>query len=198
MKNRTRLSATSLRNSTPSLSRIEKLLSPCGEKHTPVGVVLVYEDDETREWAREAFGRVCKASGEQQVRPTWWRVNNLNEPGVLAAAVSTAMRADAIIVAVRSSEGLPLPFYAWTSAWAPHRFQFSGVLVALIGSEVTLNSNGRLGDYLGAIAKQARMEFICEARALRPQAPALPFATAIPAANGRQGNPMRNAALAKG
>src|SRR5215218_9625354 len=102
MKNRIRSTVTSARNNASGISRLEKLIPLSAEKDTPINIVLVYEDDETREWAREAYERVCVASAAQQVRPTWWRVNNLSEPGILAAAVSTAMRADVIVVAVRT------------------------------------------------------------------------------------------------
>jgi hypothetical protein len=197
MKNRTRSTVPSPRNG--GLSRLEKLIPLPGDKHAPLNVVLVYEDDETREWAREAYERVCRASGTQQVRPTWWRVSNLSEPGILAAAASTAMHADVIVVAVRTSEGLPLPFYAWTSAWAPNRFQFCGVLVAMSGSSLTAGTPGRLSDYLGAIAKQARMEFLSEARVLRPEIPGMSgtIAPSVAQTNGRRGNPLRAAILAK-
>jgi hypothetical protein len=199
MKNRTRSTVAAGRNVVSGLSRLEKLIPLSGDKHTPINVVLVYEDDETREWARDAYERVCRASGVQQVRPTWWRVNNLSEPSILAAAASTAMRADVVVVAVRTSEGLPLPFYAWTSSWAPNRFQFSGVLVSIVGSALTASAPGRLSDYLGAIAKQARMEFLCEARTLRPEVPGSSSALShtIAQTNGRRGNPLRAAVLAK-
>jgi len=199
MKNRTHSTVTATRNVASGINRLEKLIPLSGEKHIPVNVVLVYEDDETREWAREAYERVCRASAGQQVRPTWWRVSNLSEPGILAAAASTAMRADVIVVAVRTSVGLPLPFYAWTSAWAPNRFQFSGVLVAMAGSSLAAGISGHLSDYLGAIARQARMEFLCEARMLRPEVPGSTgtLAPSLAQTNGRRGNPLRAAVLAK-
>ncbi len=126
---------------------------------------MVYEDNETREWAREAFDRVSKLAGEQPVRPTWWKLCNLGQPGVLAAASSTAMRADVIVIAVRAAEGLPLPFYTWTNAWSPNRLQLNGVLVALLGAPTVRNKrSGRVGNFLGMIAKHARLHFLVEQR----------------------------------
>src|SRR5215471_6216847 len=114
-----------------SISRLEKLItvSPNG---SPLNVALIYEDAQTREWAREVYERVAKLAGKQDVRPTWWRLDNLGDPGVLAAAVSTTMRADVIVLAARAGQGMPLAFYAWINAWLPNRFYSGGVLAALL------------------------------------------------------------------
>jgi len=147
------------------ISRLDKLVTVCPDSRLPLNITMVYEDDETREWAREAFDRVTKLAGEQPIRPTWWRLNNLGQPGVLAAASSTAMRADVIVIAVRAAEGLPLPFYAWTNAWSPNRLQLNGVLVALLGApQVRNHRSGRVGDFLCMIAKQARLHVLVEQR----------------------------------
>jgi len=147
------------------IARLDKLVTISPDAKTALNVTMVYEDDETREWAREAFERVVKLAGEQPMRPTWWRLSNLSQPGVLAAASSTAMRADVIIVAVRAAEGLPLPFYAWINAWSPNRLQLNGVLVALLGAPQVKNQrSGRVGDFLRTIAKQARLHLLLETR----------------------------------
>jgi len=160
------------RNRRPSeqIALLDKhiVLSPKGD--SPISFVCVYEDTESREWAGEVFGRVSKLAGRQGVRPTWWRMSNLNSPGVLAAAVSTAMRADVIVVSVRAAEGLPLPFYAWSSTWSQHRFQTAGLLVALLGEpEQPGAKSGRIGDYLRVVARGARLDFLLELRDLAPE-----------------------------
>jgi len=99
-----------------SITRLEKLIAISPQGGAPLNVALIYEDAQTREWAHEAYERVAKLAGRQGVRPTWWNLHNLGNPGVLAAAVSTAMRADAIVVAARAGEGMPLAFYAWINA----------------------------------------------------------------------------------
>src|SRR6266571_3642093 len=91
-----------------------------------LNVVLVYEEAETRQWAREVYERVSKFAGAGKVRATWWKIGELNQPGVLAGAVSMAMRAKLIVVATRGAEGLPLPFYVWVNGWLPHRFSAAG------------------------------------------------------------------------
>jgi hypothetical protein len=151
------------------LSRLDKIVTVSPDAKSDLSVTMLYEDDETREWAREAFNRVVKLAGEQPVRPTWWRLSNLGQPGVLAAASSTAMRADVIVIAVRAAEGLPLPFYAWTSAWSPNRLQLNGVLVAMLGAPHAKNErSGRVGDFLRTIAKQSRLHLLIEQRSCAP------------------------------
>src|SRR5580765_4524479 len=147
------------------LSRLDKVVTVSSDAKAALNITMLYEDDETREWAREAFNRVVKLAGEQPVRPTWWRLSNLDQPGVLAAASSTAMRADVIVVAVRAAEGLPLPFYAWTNSWSPNRQQLNGVLVAMLGTPRAKHErSGRVGDFLRVIAKQAGLHLLLEQR----------------------------------
>jgi hypothetical protein len=176
MKNETRtarLGNLPARTADHQLARLEKLVMVSADRHTPLNVVLVYEDDQTREWAKAAYDRVTGIAIEQGVRPTWWKLNNLSDPGVLAAAVSTAARADVIVIAIRDTEGLPLPFYAWTSAWVTNRRQWSGVMISMLGTPWKGQTNGgRIGDYLRSLSHQARLEFILETRVVKETLPA--------------------------
>src|SRR5204862_1198011 len=154
-----------------SISRLEKLIAVSVKDGSPVNVALLYEDARTREWARETFERVSKVAGEQGVRPTWWNLENLGNPGVLAAAVSTAMRADVIVLAARAGEGMPLAFYTWINAWLPNRFQSGGVLAALLGKTEHCGARPvRVGEYLREVARQGRMSFLLETRKLQVEA----------------------------
>jgi len=150
-----------------SINQLEKLLTISAEDGSPLNVALIYEDAQTREWARDAYERVTKLAGEQGVRPTWWNLENLGNPGVLAAAVSTAMRADVIVLAARAAEGMPLAFYAWINAWLPNRFHRGGVLAALLGETKRSGARQqRVGEYLREVARQGRMSFLVETRKL--------------------------------
>jgi hypothetical protein len=151
-----------------SIARLEKLVTVSPKGGTALNVALVYEDAETREWARQAYERVAKLTGKQGAKPTWWNLENLGAPGVLAAAVSTAMRADVIVVTARAGEGMPLAFYTWINAWLPNRFQSGGVLAAILGkTERSSARPGRVGEYLREVARQGRMNFLIETRKLR-------------------------------
>lgn len=156
-----------------SLDRLDKLITLPGHPKATLKAVIVYEDLETREWAQEAHDRVARLAGDHLVRATWWKLNNLFEPGVLAAAVSTAMRAEVIVIAVRSEEGLPLPFYAWVNNWLPHRPRQGGILAALIGAGARPAArSGRVGAYLKTVAEQGHLHFIlCENKLAEPALP---------------------------
>jgi hypothetical protein len=154
----------SVNNGATQLDQLEKVFFVCPQRQSPLNLVIVYEDDQTREWAREAYERVMRMSGSQGVRPTWWKLSNLTEPGVLAGAVCTAARADVVVIAVRTTEGLPLPFYAWTSAWTTNRRQWGGVIIGIFGGDNMAKSSGRLGDYIQALARQMRMDCLLDVR----------------------------------
>jgi hypothetical protein len=151
-----------------SIARLEKLITISFSDGSPLNVALIYEDAQTREWAREAYERVTKSAAKQGVRPTWWNLDNLGDPGVLAAAVSTAMRADVIVLAARAGEGMPLAFYSWINTWLPNRFRSGGVLAALLGkTESSSTRRAQVGEYLREVARQGRMNFLLETRKLQ-------------------------------
>src|SRR3954470_22807551 len=143
-----------------NLSKFDKLVTISPDSGAPLNLVFVYEDSETRAWAGDAYTYLTRLAGKQAVRPTWWKLNNLSAPGVLAAASSTAMRADVIVVAIRAAEGLPLSFYTWLNSWVPNRLQWSGVLAALVASPAKgSRRSGRVGEFLRSVAEQGRLTF---------------------------------------
>lgn len=156
------------RNTKSSSAAAPKRLMPLSRKaQTVINVTFLYEEPDTRSWARDAYERICLEHGAANVRATWWKMNDLTVPGVLAGAVSTAMRADVVLIAATGSEGLPLPFYFWINAWAPHRTQAGGKISAILGApDETGARTGRVADYLKAVADQTGMEFQLAERSL--------------------------------
>jgi hypothetical protein len=143
----------------------EKRLSGRSETEYELNVIYLYEDAPTRKWAREVCGRVDRLVNPEAVRSTWWNIRDLSQPGVLAGAVSKAMRADLIVIALHAGEGQPLPFYVWVNSWWPHRPAGVGALVALLGAPERPNrQSGRMRKYLRAVASQARLDFILDLR----------------------------------
>jgi hypothetical protein len=134
----------------------------CGklEAGRTLNLAVIYEDAETCKWARETCERLLLGAGRECIRSTWWKLDELREPAVLAGAVSKAMRADMIVVASRATEGFPLPFYVWVRSWLPHHPHGAGKFVALT---ITPWRNGgqrnRAVEYLRAVARRARMDF---------------------------------------
>jgi hypothetical protein len=142
------------------LGRIKKILMPLLGSEKGPSITFVYQDAETHEWAKEAYERMVKLAGDGSLRATWWKINELAAPGVLAAAVSGATRADLIVVASRA-EGLPLPFYVWVNLWWPHRGECPGALLALVATApANAPRAGRVGDYLRLVAAQSKMNFL--------------------------------------
>jgi hypothetical protein len=132
-----------------------------------LNVLVLYEDSPTREWSGEVCSRVAGLAEPDALRVTWWKMSDLSEPGVLAGAVSKAMRADVIVVAIRATDGLPLPFYVWVDSWLPHRPQGTGALVALLGfPERFVAPMERAREYLKALARKGHLDFLIEERKL--------------------------------
>jgi len=148
----------------PSVS-LEKLVTGLPTAEYVLNATVIYDDPQTRKWAGDVYQRVESVAGEKAVRGTWWKLSDLAEPGVLAGAVSTAMRSDMIVMAVQSSEGLPLPFYFWVNSWLPHRVQAGGALIALLGAPCPRNAeSGRLQKFLRTVARRARMDLLVAER----------------------------------
>jgi hypothetical protein len=151
------------RSDSQAVASLEKLVTGLPNAEYVMSVTVVYDDSQTRKWAGEVYQRIESILGTKAVRGTWWNIADLGEPGVLAGAVSTAIRSDMILVAVRSSEGLPLPFYFWVNSWLPHRVNGGGALVALLGAPITTNAeSGRLRKYLRTVARRARMDLLVD------------------------------------
>jgi len=110
---------------------------------------------------------VSRQTGPESLRSTWWKMNDFAESGVLAGAVSIALRADVLVVAMDATQGLPYPFYAWVESWLPHRLMPAGALLVLMGNaEAAGTRASNIREYLRAVAHLARMEFIIEERRL--------------------------------
>ena len=147
------------------IANLEKLVTALPNAEYEMNVTVVYEDSSARKWAGEVYQRVETTLGAKAVRGTWWHLRDLGQPGVLAGAVSKAMRADMIVISASGSEGLPLPFYYWVNAWLPHRGVSPGALVALLGEAGALNAeSGRLRKFLRMVARRARMDLLLAER----------------------------------
>jgi hypothetical protein len=144
-----------LHHPVPATLQMERLLN----------VIVVYEDAGASRWAKETCDQMFGGTSKQSVRTTWWKLSELSQPAVLAGAVSKAMRADVIVVAIRTTEGFPLPFYVWVSSWLPHRLRGAGTLVGLIAAPESRSAHmNRAVQYLRAVARRARMRCLIKER----------------------------------
>ncbi len=163
----TRMKPRSVSKKAVSLNKLALPVPMDGQK---LKVALLYQDSATRKWARETSERVAKIAGPENIHATWWNISELCEPGVLAAAVSTAMRADVIVIARDAAQRLSYPFYVWVESWLPHRQQATGTLVALIGSSAPAKAHSeQASEYLRAMARAGHLEFLLEERNLPAQ-----------------------------
>jgi hypothetical protein len=132
-----------------------------------LNIVLVYEDERTHRWSREVLARVREVAGDQSVRSTCWNIADFKGSGVLAGAVSMAMKADIIVTAICETKKMRLPFYMWVESWLPNRVQRVGALVALVGEcEENAGETGTVGSYLRAVARKGHLDFLLEKRKL--------------------------------
>lgn len=148
------------RHGCEPISGLDQLVAGVsGSKRGP-RIAFVYQDEEARSWAREISQRITKLAGEEGVQASWWKIGDLTAPGILAGAVSSALRADLIVVASRA-EGLPLPFYVWVNLWWPNRSESPGALIAIVGMpERNASRSDKIGDYLRVVAEHAQMDFL--------------------------------------
>ena len=130
-----------------------------------LAVTVIYQDEPTRQWALEVCDRVGALAGTHALNIRWWKLEDLNQPAVLAGAVSTALRADVLMVAIRAAEAFPLPLNVWVNSWLPHRSPGKAALVALISfPERPALALDRGRQYLRAVARQGRLDFLLEER----------------------------------
>ena len=155
------------------LSSLHHLVPAPIKAQRVVSVTVVYEDAAACQWAREACEQMPLLAGSKGiVHTTWWNLNELSQPAVLAGAVSKAIRADVIVVAIRAMEGFPLPFCVWVSSWLPHRIKRKGTLVALIAIPKQSRSHSHsAADFLCDLARRAGMRFQIAERSLGGEAP---------------------------
>ena len=164
-------------------------------------LTVVYHDERTLAWAKEVYARVVKPGAREGVRATWWKVSDLAEPGVLAGAVSTAMRAEVVVVAIDAANGLPLPFHVWVDHWLPHRRKPTGCLFALVGRSAPANGHSaRVREYLREVARMGQLEFVLEERRLAGQSTTSPRvrpSAPVSAPPAPAGKPLASAACAR-
>jgi hypothetical protein len=138
----------------------------------PVSATVVYEDSAGRVWAQEACERILVGPSAERVQSTWWRLEELGEPAVLAAAVSKATSAELIVVAIRATVGFPLPFYVWVGSWVSNRRTKDGKLVALIATpKLPVIERNSTSEYLRVAAQRAGMHLEVTERSVALQVP---------------------------
>lgn len=130
-------------------------------------VVVIYQDPLTRRWAADLWERVVKLIDVGGICNQSWNLGDLSCAFVFADAVRAAAEADVLVISVRDAGDLPLLLRAWIGGWMPRRAGRAGALVALIGVPTGPDPlSGRAWEYLGAVARQASLDFLPRERRL--------------------------------
>jgi hypothetical protein len=134
-----------------------------------LNVTLVYHNEQTHALAREVYDKVTRLVGKDAVRATWWKIDDLGQPGVLAGAVSTAMRADIIVTALDAAENDSLPFNVWINTWLPNRMHHAGCFVAMVSAPEKAHAGAaKTVEYLRTVAAQGGFDFVLDQRITSP------------------------------
>jgi hypothetical protein len=147
-----------------TLQSDEATIAPDGPGYA-LNIAGVYQDMVTRDWAMQTCDRAMQLAGDKRVQNAWFNANSLSDPGILVDAVRAALVADVILVSVYAADELPLDLYVWVDVWLPRRQSRVGALTALIGVTEPLDfQSARTLDYLQAVARKGRLDFIPQER----------------------------------
>jgi hypothetical protein len=153
----------------------EEAPTPWHQSENTLGVVSVYEDPVTRDWASELWGRVTQLIGKEGIRFNAWKISELSQPAVFEPAVAQAAAADVLLISLRATDELPPTLYAWAEGWLARRTLSAGALVALIGiSEESARHSSQAQQYLRGIAARGRMDFLPRERKLSSEPTSAP------------------------
>lgn len=141
------------------------------ETEPVLNVVMVYQEELTRDWAVEALDQMTRTAGRENLRSTAWRMDDLAYPRILREAAWSAAQADIIVVSVSVADELPPELCKWIDNWLPLRAQRAGALMALIGlPEQSGSRTFRAQEYLRTVARSGQMDFFPNTRKLPAEA----------------------------
>jgi hypothetical protein len=141
-----------------------------------LNIAGVYQDWVTQDWATQTCHRATQLARAGRVQHSWFNINSLGDPEILAAAVGTALKADVIVVSVYAAGELPLDLYVWFDLWLPRRLERGGALTALVGVAEPPDSHAaRTFEYLQAVARKGQLDFIPQERKRPIISPLLPL-----------------------
>jgi hypothetical protein len=130
-----------------------------------LNIAGVYQDGVTQDWATQTCHLATQQARAGRVQNSWFNINSLGDPKILADAVSAALTADVIVVSVYAAGELPLDLYVWFDLWLPRRPARGGALAALVGIADPLDSRpARTFEYLHAMARKGQLDFIPQER----------------------------------
>jgi hypothetical protein len=150
-----------------------------------VGIVVVFQDPLTRQWATDALERVSEVLCREEGRLRFWRMDDLVQPLIADAAIRAAADATILIVALRDAAVPPPSLCVWNEGWLAKRPPATGLLVSIVGVHPhSTDAIVQLDDYLRAIALRGSLDYLPRKRLLPPEVvPAFGFESLVGRAN---------------
>jgi hypothetical protein len=78
-----------------------------------------YQDGVTQDWAAQTCHSATQLARVGRVQTSWFNINSLGDPEILADAVRAALTADVIVVSVYVADELPAGLCTWFEEWLP-------------------------------------------------------------------------------
>jgi len=129
---------------------------------TECRIIVVYEDDPTRERAMTLVGHLKRRFDEEiEFACTWWKFRYLASEDISMVARHYAASADIVIFSSDGPGLFPRAIMQWIETWTERRSKDGGALVPLIGSPYipqSLYTTKRL--YLQNIAHRAGLDYL--------------------------------------
>src|SRR5580658_2002961 len=84
-----------------------------------LNIAGAYQDWVTEGWATQTCHLATQRARAGRVQNSWFNINSLGDPEILAKAICAALTADVIVVSVYAADELPLDLYTWFDLWLP-------------------------------------------------------------------------------
>jgi hypothetical protein len=132
-----------------------------------MGVVIVFQDPLTRQWATEAWERTNEILCQEGGSLRFWRMDDLVHPLIAEEAILAAAEAAIIMVAMRDAVLPPAAQCVWNDGWLAKRDSLTGLLVSMVGVHPhSKREKPLLDDYLRAIAMRGGLDYLPRERTL--------------------------------
>jgi len=136
-----------------------------------VGIVVVFQDPLTRQWATEMWERVTDVLYQEGAHLRFWRMDDLVHPRVAEEAIRAAAEANILMVALRDVAVPPPALCVWNEGWLAQRKALTGLLVSLVGVHpLRADPTSHLEEYLRAIALRGSLDYMARQQPLPPEA----------------------------
>ena len=151
-----------------AIERVTALEAPRG---SGVGIVVVFQDPLTRQWATDALERVSEVLCREEGRLRFWRMDDLAHPLIADAAIRAAAEATILMVSLRDAAVPPPSLCVWNEGWLAKRLSATGLLVSIVGVHPRHTDHiAQLDDYLRAIALRGSLDYLPRQQLLPPEA----------------------------